>query len=650
SESAALTSFTMSVPFPGDEGGGGSQTNPPPDLRRNFEKFSAHTFLLLDTNAVALNDTNLYNALLSFPPDTNTAGTLQIAKYESNVMLIKANHFDYSAEGSREFALLICDRVDAAIWKSVDLHGSSDATDGWLVQGTVPAWKVRDPMFLMVSNVAQDCNAFFCARPYGGPQVELTGQSPYDVVSNSVTLQVSITDLSGVTNEQFAVNVDGLPARWTLGTGNTLNLETKYHPNGIANVSAVVLSDNARVYDPANPPADSKLFFSGTSSLPLDFENEMFLAFASDMCPTNVGTNYILFSVDRPQQIAATISNPSTGQPVASFAGYVPYPATVAIPWNFTEADGVTPYAADTYAVTFTASATNTITTTNSIDREGVRTAAGCFLTWQWEDPGDRTGVGPFLNQEAETWITGALRTLYLDLYGFYSLTQYTPGVVGANRNQSGCVPYTPWVNGWTSIMPGPLSNSAAFSDLTIGQAHGTGATIGGGDYLYDKFTTSDLLGWVRLCGDRTNWRLRKAALWTCYNGDPALSTAGGTYPSWPDACGIRDGAKQHTTYMRKNCGLFFGGGLPQGGYGGQNVATARVACFLDQTWVCGKYQWPGACDPTYSFDFAVQATVQQYPELADALPMRFGYGFMIYSSIYEDELMMLNNAHVKSN
>jgi len=95
---------------------------------------------------------------------------------------------------------------------------------------------------------------------------------------------------------------------------------------------------------------------------------------------------------------------------------------------------------------------------------------------------------------------------------------------------------------------------------------------------------------------------------------------------------------------------LFFGGLLPQGGFGGgTSTTTAQVAEALDQTWVCGMNQYPGGCDPTYSFRFAINATRGMYnPELDKGDPRLFGYKYMIYSSVYDDELMMLNNSHVK--
>jgi len=148
---AMSASFILSPPGGGTGSGGG--TAPAPDTRRNYLKFLGQEFSLLDTNRVSLTDTNLYNALLAFPSDANTSPVLQIAAYGTNSVLIKASHFDYSAETVRDFALLICDKAETPTWKNVDLSGSSDSQDGWLIQGTVPNWQVTDPMYLEVSNI-----------------------------------------------------------------------------------------------------------------------------------------------------------------------------------------------------------------------------------------------------------------------------------------------------------------------------------------------------------------------------------------------------------------------------------------------------------------------------------------------------------------
>jgi len=61
----------------------------------------------------------------------------------------------------------------------------------------------------------------------------------------------------------------------------------------------------------------------------------------------------------------------------------------------------------------------------------------------------------------------------------------------------------------------------------------------------------------------------------------------------------------------------------------------------------------PGQCDPTYSFHWAYRVTVSNYaPTLGhpSVAPVVYGYPNLIYTSIYEDELMLLDNTHVKTN
>jgi len=639
---------SLSPPGFGVGDGCGSEnltTNTVPSVS-TYVKFIGQFFSVIDTNKAAIYNTNLYKTLLSFATDTNTSPVLQILPFQTNSLIIKASHFNYSAETVRDFALVINDMVDAPLYKTIDLSNTNNQ-NGWLIQGLVSRHNVTDPMYLMISNISRSYNGFFRAVPYDGPQIQLTGKSAYATVSNIITLTATITDLSGVTNEQLDVTVDGLPARYSLGPSNTINLDTRYNYTGPVNVYVSALN-NAQIYDPTNPPDKARLFYSGAATLPLFFTNDTYLAFASDYCPTNVGVNYIYFTISKAQEIEASITDPADDHLVAYFYGYVPYPATVAIPWDFTDADGVTPYTNDTYVVTFTAFDPATLTITNKIDR-GVRAGAGCFLTYQWEDPADPTG--DYLNTQADIWIGQTLKSLYTDMYQWWSITWYDGGTVGSNRNHSDCKPYNSWSLGWEYIMPS-MSNSALYSDLTIAQAHGSGATIGGGDFLTDKFTPMDLQRWIMGSSSAVgpNWRLRKAALWTCYSG--AISpgaTGSGRYSSFPDACGIRPTGLQNYSYMRKNCGLFFGGLLPQGGFGGTSATTAQVAEFLDQAWVCGENEYPGGCDPTYSFAWAVNATRNQYnPQLDSADPRLFGLRQMIYSSVYDDELMMLNFSHVK--
>ncbi len=136
--------------FPGEEETGGPQESEVIDTRRNYEKFMNQTFSVIDTNAAAQVDTNLYAACESFPEYTGTDPYLQIKAYGDDAVLIKASHFDYSAETARDFALLICDKVETPVWKNIDFLGASDSQDGWLVQGSVPNWKVTDAMYFKV--------------------------------------------------------------------------------------------------------------------------------------------------------------------------------------------------------------------------------------------------------------------------------------------------------------------------------------------------------------------------------------------------------------------------------------------------------------------------------------------------------------------
>jgi len=621
------------------------QTDPPPDIS-NYAKFVAQSFSLIDTNSVT--DTNLYNACAGFS-DTNTTPLLQIAQYEPGCLVIKASHFDYSSE-SRNFCVVVCDKLETPLYKNMDLFAPSNNVQngGWLVQGSVPAWQVIDPMFLVVSNISTVYNAFFQAVPYNGPVVTFSGASPYDTVSNLVALQATVMDLSGVTNENWTVNVDGAEARYTLGAGNTFTFDTKYNVDGLDNIFLTV-GNQARIVDTNNLPDNQEIFFSSSSSIPLDIENPQYLAFASDWCPPEAGTNYIYYYLDKDQGIAYTISSPVDGRVVASFTGTATA-GVVAIPWNMTEADGVTPYSNDTYVVTFTAYDPVTWVSTNSLDKGGnIRVPAGCFLTYEWEDPS--TPTGSFLDNDADTAIAGNLLYLYQDIYDQWGLTEYYDWMVGPNRNWAQCLPYNAAYKSFNGILAYGMTNSDVFSELTMAQAHGSGPTIGGGSYLHDVVWVQNFARNVSFCTTPHNWRLRKANIFTCYNADPSL-TIQGTYSTWPEACGIRDTGLQMTSVVYKNCGLFFVGSLPQGYINASTSATqgtADVAEFCDQVWVCGEYEWPGACDPTYSFKFAVLNTIALYPDLTKAAPALAGYPYCVYDAWQDEALRNLDTSGVKT-
>ena len=448
------TMAAMSLnPSPGGSGDFSPAYSPstPPDIS-NYAKFMAQSFSVIDTNDAAANDINLYNACVAFGDDTNTYPVLQIAQYQSGCLVLKASHFDYSSE-ARDFAVVVCDKLDTPLFKNMDIYAPSNNVQngGWLVQGSVPAWQVTDPMYLVVSNISTVYNAFFRVIPYSGPVVSLSGtNNPYDTVSNSVALQALVTDLSGVTNEGWSINIDGAQARYSLGPNNTFTFETKYNPDGLANIYLTV-NNQARIFDPTNPPDNAKIFFSASGTIPLDFENPQFLAFASDWCPPEAGTNYIYYYLAKDQPIACTISSPVNGRVVATYSGNAPA-GYVAIPWNMTEADGVTPYSNNTYVVTFTAFDPETWVSTNSLDKGGnIRLPGGCFLSYEWEDPSTPTGL--FLNNSADSAIAGSLLYLYQDIYDQWGLTDYYDWMVGPGRNWAQCLPYNASYKSFQGIM-----------------------------------------------------------------------------------------------------------------------------------------------------------------------------------------------------
>jgi len=69
---AAAPSSGIGFSAMGESGGSDNPTAGP------CPGFFQQVFSVVDTNAAALNDTNLYNELLSFPTDTNTGPDLQI--------------------------------------------------------------------------------------------------------------------------------------------------------------------------------------------------------------------------------------------------------------------------------------------------------------------------------------------------------------------------------------------------------------------------------------------------------------------------------------------------------------------------------------------------------------------------------------------
>jgi hypothetical protein len=431
-------------PGPGGEGtnSGGGTYSTPPDIP-NVQKYIGQYFSVIDTNDAAVNNTNIYNSLLTFADDTGTSPSLQILPYQNNCLLLKASHFDYSGESVRDFCLVVNDKVDVPFFKNVDLAHTFSTNNGWLIQGIVSKSKIADPMYLLVSNISRTYNGFFRIIPYSGPEIQLTGYNQSDVVSNTITLQTTITDLSGVTNQQMSVLVDGLPARYTSGTSNVINIDTRFAPNGNETISVVVGNNNALLYNPSNAVTDNKLFYENTTTLSLDFENDIYMSFPGNESADDVGTNYIEFAINQPEYVRGTIADPATGRIVKCFAGYVPYATTVSFGWDFNEADGVTPYTNDTYVFTFqanpnsppvfgnstikpkTGGGSTSLTITNIIGREGVCAGGYCIMNYEMEDPS--TPDGSYINSKQDQW-GSTLEFAYESLYywQFSSLPQYS--------------------------------------------------------------------------------------------------------------------------------------------------------------------------------------------------------------------------------
>jgi hypothetical protein len=144
------------------------------------------------------------------------------------------------------------------------------------------------------------------------------------------------------------------------------------------------------------------------------------------------------------------------------------------------------------------------------------------------------------------------------------------------------------------------------------------------------------------------DWRLRKVVMWGCDTGNKWTS-GGGTYYGWPEAFGIRDTALQIHSWAKKNVGLFFLDELQFQPYGDSHATVCEVAMSFDSAWIDGPMAYPGGCDPTYSFQFAVNTTVGIYPELATAKPDIFGFPFLPYSCVYDTELKFNDIEHVKN-
>lgn len=665
---SSSTSSGVSLPPGINLGGGGASPadspQPPPDIS-NYAKFAAQSVLVLDTNVVVTSETNLYNVCAAFT-DTNTWPTLQIAPYQNNCLIVKASHFDYSSE-TRDFCLVVGDKLETPLFKQMDISNPSNNVQngGWLVQGSIQPGYVTDPMYLLVTNISMDYNAFFRVIPYSGPYVQLSGPNPYDVVSNTISLQTSIVDLSGVTNESFQLTVDGSAAQYSISTNNTITLRTDYNPNGICTIYANV-ANAARIYDASNPPDNAKIFFSSYDSLPVDFENATYMAWAGNNTSITLGSTYSLFVVDEARNISATISNPSNGNIVASFSGYVPSSATIEIPWNFTEADGVAPYSNDTYVVTFTAFESDTISVTNSIERLGVRTAAANISTYEEEDTSSGGSPDPaFLNNTANTYVGAQTFGLYESLYDddWLSSTFYYTYQIGEYRDLP-TPPTWPCVlthgseSAWGSQISKTLEDTN-YSDFTYYMGHCNGVELGGGPkgstWVMTYFPSTELKQAVFAQSTGPNHRMRKVAIWGCYSYAPDLTEVPGAVGiSFANAFGIRSTADQASGWMMKNVGLFFGGGLPQAGYGGTfNGTQVEAAVIFDDLWVAGPNPDSGSCDPTYAFGWALVQTRAMNPQLdnpqAPTFPKIIGFTYLNFAGVYDSEFVTNNISDVKT-
>lgn len=616
----------MGDPSPqGGSGGSGSGLSSQP-----CAGLSQQVFSLLVTNDVAENDTNLYNALLNFPSDTNSAPDLQVMLYGGDNLLIRANHFDYS-EDTRDWALIVCDSPVLPVWKNIEYSASQTNQDGWLIQGSVPNAQVADPMYIMISHISGTCDAFFWAIPYSGPQIQLNAPQPYSTVSNAIALQAIVSDLSGVspTNESLMVTVNGLTARYTVGPSNLISLDTRYAPDSYQEIEVSAVS-MPTVYDPDNAPLDVEVQYGTTTNLTFDFENPAFLVNQSDYSDPSYGTNYILFGLAQDDYVTVTISDPTSGNILLALSNSFPA-GTLAIPWNYTLADGVTPYTNDTYAIQFLAADPTALYVTNHLGKGGVRDSTGVILSYA-EEPNNY-----FLNDEADTYIRN-LNFFYEDLYStLFSTTEYTVAQIGPDRNYTDFrvnTAYSP--NGWQAWFLQDLTNTI-FSDVTFGPGHGSRSAIGSN--AGEVAGAQAIKAAASSVGN--NWPLRKVALWSCLAASFPPSPS--SVPPLPDAFGIRPGAVQMNGIMRKNVGLFFQKEL------NQQANNAEMESGFDKLWVCGPNAYPGGCDPTYSFNWAFRKARQRYVFWDDAGPVIIGCPQLPYAGIY-DNMIATNNFAPVSN
>jgi hypothetical protein len=208
--------------------------------------------------------------------------------------------------------------------------------------------------------------------------------------------------------------------------------------------------------------------------------------------------------------------------------------------------------------------------------------------------------------------------------------------------------------NTYTSFVDG--LDYPRYSDLTIGGAHGTGRTIGGYaahtwiPWLKDAFTPAQLQSWLQAPNIAPQWRLRKAALWSCSSGLDPVDPKNGV--GFAAACGIRPTYVQMKNYVRKNMAWVVDGLLPNRLQGPVSVdSSAHVAVAADDLWVGGANFYPGGCDPTYAAGWVFNTMNGMYPDLANPKTVGFdfrGYSYLPYTSVYEDQLLRLDNSNVK--
>lgn len=665
---ASGSMMTADSSDPLDPSGGGSTNTPPPAPPapniRNYAKYGAQVFSLLDTNALAnegdTGDSNLAYACGAINGPTNDLPWLTVQRYGANAVIIRADNFDYS-QTNADFALLICDKVNTPIWKTVDFSHASDAQDGWLVQGTVFNFAVTPTMFMLVTNLNTTYDAFFTAIPYMGAQVAITGTNqPYDTVSNAITLTTQIRDLTGSTNEQFSVNVDGIRAYYTLASSN-ITLDTTYNANDIHQVylSAfgipTVHATPVATTNSSTAPADQHVLYSQSTYIPLTFQNDNWLEAQAEVADPSIGTNYVLFGISKPQNVAAIIRDPSNGHVVSAWTNYISTPGIVAVPFDFTEGDGVTPYSNDTYQVQFIAFDPGGNTVNNTIDRHGVRKAGGVIITYEQEDP--TVSVGPTYNTAATTYIDNTIVGMYETLYAsdFASFEQYLVSDIGPGRdNPPGIMPFVlnpTVVPQWATAVLFSCTNTY-YSDFGYYMGHGnTSWLAGGATWVTNSLDTETIENYCAYPNAQPNWRFRKVAIWCCFSDAPGFEDIVAAAPNFAEAFGIRKSAFQNVNPVTKNVGLFFSSGLPADlGYS-QLVShtSVELASDFDQFWVDGPAAFPGGCDPTYAFGWAFNLMINFEPHVRLAVPTYEGFVYLPYTGNFDSQLITNNTTGIHS-